>query len=78
MTLAGLPGESVTEAQRIGADLGGVAVVGDDSGTWFLARSHPLPVEKATQLAGQYAGLTVPLPEVTAAIDTVRMSGGGW
>lgn len=78
MTLAGLPAESVVEAQRIGADLSGVAVVGDDSGAWFLARSHPLPVAQAAQIARRYTGLTVALPEVTAAIDAVRMDGGGW
>lgn len=78
MTLAGLPAEAVIEAQRIGTDLPGVAVVGDDSGTWLLARSHTLSITQATTTAEQYSGLAVPMPEVTAAIDAVRLRGGGW
>jgi DNA segregation ATPase FtsK/SpoIIIE, S-DNA-T family len=78
MTLAGLPPESITEAQQISTDLRGVAVVGDDSGTWYLARSNPLSVPEAAETASQYAELTIPLPEVTAAIDSVRLNGGGW
>jgi DNA segregation ATPase FtsK/SpoIIIE, S-DNA-T family len=78
MTLAGLPAEAVIEAQRIGTDLPGVAVVGDDSGAWLLARSHTLSVGDAANTASQYSGLAVPMPEVTAAIDAVRMRGGGW
>jgi hypothetical protein len=78
MTLAGLPPEAVTEAQRIPTDLAGVAVVGDDSGAWMLARSHVTPMATAAARARQYAGLTVAMPEVSAAIEAVRMNGGGW
>jgi S-DNA-T family DNA segregation ATPase FtsK/SpoIIIE len=78
MTLAGLPPESVVEAQRISTDMRGVAVVGDDSGTWYLARSHPMAVSEAAQTARQSSNLVVPLPEVTAAIENVRLNGGGW
>lgn len=78
MTLAGLPGEAVVEAQRIGTDLAGVAVVGDDSGTWALARSTPVPISTAKTVAAEFAGLVMPLPEVTAAIENVRAGGGGW
>jgi len=78
MTLAGLPPEAVTEAQRIGVDLAGVAVVGDDSGTWGLARSAPVSIAAAKAVAGEFASLAVPLPEVTAAIENIRLTGGGW
>jgi hypothetical protein len=78
MTLAGLPTEAIIEAQRIGTDLAGVAVVGDDSGTWLLARSHTTSVADAARVAGETAGLAVAMPEVTAAIENVRMAGGGW
>lgn len=78
MTLAGLPSEAVVEAQRIGTDLAGVAVVGDDSGTWALGRSAPVPITTAKTVAAEFAGLAVPLPEVTAAIENVRRDGGGW
>lgn len=76
MTLAGLPKESIVEAQRISTDLAGVAVVGDDSGTWLLGRSHQTSMSEATALAAETASLTVPMPEVTAAIDRVRSEKG--
>jgi S-DNA-T family DNA segregation ATPase FtsK/SpoIIIE len=78
MTLAGLPPESIGEAQRIGADLAGVAVVGDDSGAWSLARSSPVSMEVAKSIAAQTSPLAVALPEVAAAIEQVRVNGGGW
>ena len=78
MTLAGLPTEAVVEAQRIGVDLPGVAVVGDDSGAWMLGRSHSLSMSQAAARAAECAGLVVPVPEVTAAIENVRLQGGGW
>jgi DNA segregation ATPase FtsK/SpoIIIE, S-DNA-T family len=90
MTLDGLPPEAVTEAQRIATDLPGVAVVGDDSGDWYLTRSQPVGIAHAARLATAHAALAVPLPEVMAAIDAVRNggnrgngdasggAGGGW
>lgn len=72
MTLAGLPTEAVEEALGIAMDLPGVAVAGDDSGAWFMARSHPLSVEAAAQIARDHAGLRVALPDVEGAIAKVR------
>jgi S-DNA-T family DNA segregation ATPase FtsK/SpoIIIE len=77
MTLAGLPPEAVLEAQKIPADLAGVAVAGDDSGAWHLVRSDPMDITEAAALASQYAGLCLDLPEVEAAVHRVRL-GGGW
>ncbi|MBT0771252.1 hypothetical protein KIH74_20095 [Kineosporia sp. J2-2] len=77
MTLAGLPAESVLEAQKIPADLAGVAVAGDDSGAWHLVRSDPLDITEAAAIAGQYASLRLDLPEVEGGVQAVRM-GGGW
>lgn len=76
MTLAGLPKESVVEALRIPADLAGVAVVGDDSGTWLMGRSHPTSMEDARRIAGETAFLTVQIPGITAALDRVRVEKG--
>jgi S-DNA-T family DNA segregation ATPase FtsK/SpoIIIE len=78
MTLDGLGPEAVEEAQRIPADLPGVAVVGDDSGAWFLARSlHPITVDEAARTARAHAGLAVPMPDVAGAIEDVRNLGDG-
>ncbi|GAB6901379.1 FtsK/SpoIIIE domain-containing protein [Kineosporia succinea] len=77
MTLAGLPAESVIEAQKIPADLAGVAVAGDDSGAWHLVRSDPLDITEAAALAAQYASLRLDLPEVEGGVQRVRL-GGGW
>ncbi|GAB3237807.1 FtsK/SpoIIIE domain-containing protein [Kineosporia babensis] len=77
MTLAGLPAESVVEAQKIPADLAGVAVSGDDSGAWHLVRSDPMDITEAAALASQYASLRLDLPEVDAAVQRVRL-GGAW
>jgi S-DNA-T family DNA segregation ATPase FtsK/SpoIIIE len=76
MTLAGLPGEAVEEALRIPMDLAGVAVAGDDSGDWFMGRSHPLSVEAAADVAREHASLRVPLPDVAEAIEAVRRQEG--
>jgi S-DNA-T family DNA segregation ATPase FtsK/SpoIIIE len=78
MTLAGLPVEAIEEAQQIDTDLAGVAVIGDDSGEWMLGRSSPLSMNDASAIAARYAGLTVPLVEVTAAIEGVRLREGDW
>lgn len=72
MTLAGLPTEAVDEALGIAMDLPGVAVAGDDSGAWFMARSHPLSVERAAQIARDHTALRVALPDVEEAIAKVR------
>lgn len=77
MTLAGLPNESLVEALAIATDLAGVAVVGDDGGTWGLARSFGTSMIEATVIAREFAGLKVELPEITAAISRVRVGGVG-
>jgi S-DNA-T family DNA segregation ATPase FtsK/SpoIIIE len=74
MTLAGLPDTATEAALRIPADLPGVAVVGDDSGAWGLARSHPLAEGEAEAAAAAWAHLRVPMPGVEAAVPA---DGGG-
>jgi DNA segregation ATPase FtsK/SpoIIIE, S-DNA-T family len=81
MTLAGLPPEAIDEAQRIGADVPGVAVAGDDSGSWFLARAQRLPSDEAADIVKRTASRVVPLPDLVARIEIERnaeASGGGW
>jgi DNA segregation ATPase FtsK/SpoIIIE, S-DNA-T family len=81
MTLAGLPAEAVEEAQRIGVDLPGVAVAGDDSGTWFLARAQPIPSERVTEVVSRNAARAVHLPGLVARMEAERgvdRNGGGW
>ncbi|HET9655350.1 MAG TPA: FtsK/SpoIIIE domain-containing protein [Kineosporiaceae bacterium] len=68
MTLAGLPDAATEAALAIPADLPGVAVVGDDSGAWGLARSQSLADGEAEQTAAAWAHLRVPMPGVEAAI----------
>ena len=76
MTLAGLPGEAIDEALMIGADLAGVAVLGDGSGQWALGRSYPSTVAEAVHLAESFAPLVVPMPEVTACIRQAAIGSG--
>jgi S-DNA-T family DNA segregation ATPase FtsK/SpoIIIE len=79
MTLAGLPDAATEAALRIPADLPGVAVVGDDSGAWGLARSTPLTPGEAEDTAVAWAHLRVSLPGVEAAVSPVPGGGpGGW
>jgi DNA segregation ATPase FtsK/SpoIIIE, S-DNA-T family len=79
MTLAGLPDAATEAALRIPADLPGVAVVGDDSGLWGLARSTPLIPGEAEETAAAWAHLRVRLPGVEDAVNPVPGAGSaGW
>lgn len=78
MTLAGLPPAALAEAQGIGADLPGVAVAGDDSGAWFVARSRVVAMDDAVWTARLFEGLATPMPSLLNAIMAARQAGGGW
>jgi S-DNA-T family DNA segregation ATPase FtsK/SpoIIIE len=66
MTLSGLGGEAVAAALRIGADLPGVAVVGDDGGTWTLGRSTYLSAPEFVRVAAENIHQRVDIPVLTA------------
>jgi len=79
MTLAGIAGSAVDAALGIGVDMPGVAVVGDDSGAWTLARSWPLTTSQAEDIAAAFSDLRVDMPDLEAAllIAREREIGGG-
>ena len=65
MTLAGLPPDAMGETVRIPMDLPGVAVVGDDSGTWYRARSVPVPEDELRARVTATSPLTPVIPTLT-------------
>jgi len=72
MTLAGLPREATAAALGIGMDMPGVAVTGDDSGTWGMARSAHVSMDRAVEIARNSAGLRVPIPRLDQALAAYR------
>ena len=72
MTLAGLPNEATAAALGIGMDMPGVAVAGDDSGAWVMARSAPVSIERAVAIATENAGMRIPVPRVEHALESLR------
>jgi DNA segregation ATPase FtsK/SpoIIIE, S-DNA-T family len=68
MTLAGLGTPAVEAAISIPPDLPGVAVVGDDSGTWYRARSQPVRLHDAVTITHRCAHLT---PALTEQVPTL-------
>lgn len=76
MTLHGVGQDAVDAALAISDGMRGVAVVGGDDGSWIRARSFLVPIAEAASVAERFAHLTVPLPDVTAALNTWRSAHG--
>jgi S-DNA-T family DNA segregation ATPase FtsK/SpoIIIE len=71
MTLAGLSPATLEAALRIPADLPGVAVIGDDSGTWTRVRSELVTVDQAAAVTQRHAYRRVTIPALTGRGEVI-------